>query len=264
MNALANPNSRSLSPHQTWALRASWLLALAVAFAMLIYGPIAQLADYHNFADQRAWQGIPCFADVISNIGFMMAGAYGLWHYRLKTPGYALFLLFLLLTGFGSGYYHWEPNNARLIWDRLPISLVCSGLLVGSYFELDPKKQEGLWTLGMAAFAIFGVWWWHVTEQKGEGDLRPYLYLQLLPLLVIPLWQYAFSAPKRTKQAFAFAIGFYALAKIFELLDHPVFETLGFISGHSIKHLLATAGGACIVWHLTSKTVSDRKKARVL
>ncbi len=30
------------------------------------------------------------------------------------------------------------------------------------------------------------VWYWHFTESQGRGDLRPYIVVQFLPMLLIP------------------------------------------------------------------------------
>jgi len=40
------------------------------------------------------------------------------------------------------------------------------------------------------------------------------------------------------------------LAKLFEVNDHAVFERLGLISSHTLKHLFATAASAVIVWRM--------------
>ena len=55
--------------------------------------------------------------------------------------GYRLFLVGLLLTAFGSGLYHLAPDNARLVWDRLPIALACAGLLAAVRAECLPKRR---------------------------------------------------------------------------------------------------------------------------
>src|SRR5258706_16261405 len=113
------------------------LVALAAA-AMLVHGPIAQLDHYHEFADTRSLFAIPNAADVLSNVGFALAGLWGFWALRsrgsalLTDPalrGYSLFFAALLLTSLGSSFYHLAPDNQRLLWDRLPIALACAGLL---------------------------------------------------------------------------------------------------------------------------------------
>ena len=51
---------------------------LTVVGAMALWhGPIAQLPNYHAFADQSARYGIPHFADVISNLGFALVALWG-------------------------------------------------------------------------------------------------------------------------------------------------------------------------------------------
>ncbi|MES2324070.1 MAG: hypothetical protein V4633_17570 [Pseudomonadota bacterium] len=220
------------------ALYAAGLLIIGMALA----GPIVQPANYHHFADARALFGIPNAADVLSNIGFLLAGVYGLalmWRARLRNAGFALFCVSLLLTAFGSSWYHLAPDDARLVWDRLPIALACAGLLGAVVQQAYPRV-----TL-VAPLAIFGalsVFWWART-----GDLRPYLLLQLAPLVLIPLLQWQSGASVGQRRAFGVAIFLYVLAKVFELGDLESFKALGILSGHTVKHILAALAAVLIV-----------------
>ena len=108
--------------------------------------------------------------------------------------GYRLFLIGLFLTAFGSAYYHLAPDNARLVWDRLPIALACGGLLAGVWGDTR-QKSSAVFAAWMAVLAIYSVTWWYVTEMVGRGDLRPYLMFQILPMLLIPLWQWIYRSP---------------------------------------------------------------------
>lgn len=236
------------------------LVVLVTALAMLLHGPILQLPDYHRFADQRVWLGIPNAADVLSNLGFAIVGVYGMclvWRERGNTAlaqgrsGYTLFFAALLLTAFGSSWYHLAPDNARLVWDRLPIALACAGLLAAVWRETQ-NIHRGI-TVALAGFAILSVAWWRYTDLHGMGDLRPYLLLQLMPLLLIPLWQWQHRSPTLERQAFAVAIGLYVLAKVSELTDQAIFETLTILSGHTLKHLLAILASAVVAWSLARR-----------
>lgn len=236
-------------------------LTLCLALAMLLYGPIAQLPDYHAFADQRAGFGLPHVADVLSNLGFALVGLWGLarlWPRRTHAalasawPGYALFLVALTLTALGSSYYHLAPDNDRLVWDRLPIALACAGLLAGARADCHPGMATRVWLAGLAAFALAGVAWWYATESAGAGDLRPYLLLQVLPLLLIPLWQARAGSPAAERRAFGLAIGLYVLAKFAELYDHALFAALG-VAGHTLKHLLASLAAWVLVHRLVAR-----------
>ena len=171
------------------------IVAILVA-AGLWYGPITQPAGYHTFADQSAYYDIPHFADVVSNIGFALVALTGalLLRRRQRHPslahswsGYRLFLIGLFLTALGSAYYHLDPDNARLFWDRLPIALACGGLLAGVWADARQKSAD-LLTNWMAVLAVYSVAWWYFTDLLDVGDLRPYLMFQIAPMLLIPLW----------------------------------------------------------------------------
>ena len=54
------------------------LLVVAAAFALWLYGPVAQIPGYHDFADQRRLLGVPHALNVLSNLGFALVGAWGL------------------------------------------------------------------------------------------------------------------------------------------------------------------------------------------
>ena len=164
-----------------------------------------------------------------------------------------MFLLGLSLTAFGSGFYHLAPDNARLIWDRLPIALACAGLLVGVRGDMRPGSKTDVEAIVLGFSAVASVAWWAYTDRSGEGDLRPYLLLQGLPLVLIPLWQAIHRAPRADRIAFAAAMVLYVLAKVAEVLDHEIANTFGFVSGHTLKHLIATMATAAVVWGVTRR-----------
>jgi hypothetical protein len=230
---------------------ARWIPAgilLLVAVAMFFTHPIGQSPAYHGFADTRSRLGIPNAADVLSNAGFAVVGLWGLWAVRDKR--YRVFLWALMLTAFGSGYYHLAPDNDRLVWDRLPIALACAGLLAAVHAETHRPAQSPFVPPALAAAAVAGVAWWAATERVGSGDLRPYIVMQAAPLIFIPLWQAIHGSPHADRRAFGIAIALYVLAKIAELLDGAILAGSHVISGHSLKHLLAAAAGAVIVVNL--------------
>jgi hypothetical protein len=71
-----------------------------------------------------------------------------------------------------------------LVWDRLPIALVCAGLLAAVWAQMAlPPGRAGIVTGLLALYAVLSVLWWYWTELNRRGDLRPYLLLQILPIL---------------------------------------------------------------------------------
>jgi hypothetical protein len=230
---------------------------LLVALAALAWhGPIPQLEHYHDFADRRVMLGVPNACDVLSNVPFALVALWAWLRIRGTTeraalgtawPGCVVFVASLALTALGSGYYHWAPDNARLIWDRIPIALACAGLLAGLYAHTHPSRPFPALLPALVIAALASVAWWGWTEMQGHGDLRPYLLLQFAPLVVVPLWQWQARVATRERWAFAAAIVLYALAKVAELQDAHILEATGLVSGHTIKHLLAALAAAFIV-----------------
>lgn len=223
------------------ARHAGWAAVAAVAAAMMIHGPIAQPAAYHDFADARAAFGIPRAADVLSNVPFALVA---LWALARRRGGIAwtAFDASLLLTAFGSAYYHLAPDDARLVWDRIPIALACAAMLVAVYGETHRLRGQGGALAAMGVAAVASVAWW-----RAAADLRPYLLLQVAPLLLVPLWQWQAGRPRRERILFGMAFGCYAAAKIFEVLDRAAFDALAIVSGHTLKHLAAALAAALIV-----------------
>ena len=244
------------------------LIFAVCCVAMIAHGPIRQTENYHAFADNISLLGLPNTRDVISNLGFALIGLWGivrLWPQRMHPaiargwPGFALFLIGLTLTALGSTYYHLAPDNARLLWDRLPIALACAGLLAGVWAQTSlPAGRANLITGILAIYAIGSVLWWYYGELNGQGDLRPYLMLQILPILLIPLWQKLYESPMADRWWFGAALMLYILAKLAESNDHALLTMSNMlISGHTLKHLLATAAAAALVYRLTAATCSQ-------
>jgi hypothetical protein len=198
---------------------------------------------------------------VLSNVPFLIAGAWGLLiifrgggafiDAREQLP-YLVFFLGALLTCFGSAYYHWAPDNARLVWDRLPMTLGFSGLVAAAVAErLDLKTGlRSLWPL--LALGVFTVLYWYATERAGAGNLVPYAAYQAWSIVIIVLLLVQFPARRYSHgHLLAWAAAWYGLAKVFETFDLEIYRLLGqTLSGHTIKHLLAAIGVLAIVWQL--------------
>jgi hypothetical protein len=241
----------------TVADRRPWLLlavVLVVIATVVTIRPIPQDPGYHHFADTRTVFGIPNAWDVLSNLLFLLVGFLGLavlWH-RRWVPEVALVpytVLFggLVLTAFGSAYYHWSPDNHALVWDRLPMTIVFAGFLCSVVAELASRKVANRLLLPTMAMGMWSVYYWKITEEAGTGDLRAYGVAQFLPVLLIGLMLFLYPRPRGYTAWLLACGGLYALSKLFELLDGSIYAVGGIVSGHSLKHLVAAAALACLV-----------------
>jgi hypothetical protein len=174
--------------------------------ALLPLPSLLQNQDYHQFADQRELFGIPNFWNVVSNLPFIAIGAAGLLRFHHNAITLVLFTG-TFLTGFGSSYYHLNPNDSTLFWDRLPMTLCFAAILSAVVEE-------------------------RVDARAGAMLLRP-----LLAILIL-----RFFPPKFTGTSYWVAAAtLYALAKLLEYYDHEVYSFGGILSGHTLKHLAAAA-----------------------
>ncbi|HET9046325.1 MAG TPA: ceramidase domain-containing protein [Casimicrobiaceae bacterium] len=234
------------------------LVALCIALvAWTLLPPVAQDQAYHEFADRRAWLGIARAADVLSNLAFFAVGAYGLVRLfsgdRTKLPpateaSVVCIALGFLLTAFGSAWYHLAPNDATLVWDRLPMTLAFAGVLGAAIAQRIGQNVARVALAVLFELGVVSVVYW-----KFSGDLSLYLLLQfggIAALLAI-----LFLTPRGADPfPWWWLIGWYSLSKVFELADRTVWDaTGGAIAGHALKHLTAALAGAGLMRPLTSR-----------
>ena len=219
------------------------LVILAPLAALLLAAdPIAQDPGYHAFADRRTLFGIPNFGNVASNLAFLLVGVLGLhlcsdaWIGGARRA-WTLFFAGTLLVSLGSGYYHWAPRDATLVWDRLPMTVAFMGLFVALISEHMAGDVERKWLLPAVLVGAASVAWWHYT-----GDLRFYVWVQLAPLLAIPMVLATYPARYSHRAFLMYGLICYALAKAVEFGDSAILSmSSGALSGHTLKHLLAAA-----------------------
>jgi len=230
------------------------MLGVVLLGAALLFfvPPIAQPLAYHNFADSRSIIGIPNFMDVISNLLILFAGSYGLkllldprdgvqrshFESSIEAIPYITFFMGAVLTSFGSAYYHISPDNFSLAWDRLPITIMITSFLAAVISERIHQKTGLILLPLLVGVGIFSVGHWHQTELAGAGDLRLYLAVQFLPIL-LSLYMLFFLRSRYSRgDYFGWAILLYALAKAAEIFDHDIFTLLlQWVSGHTLKHV---------------------------
>ncbi len=241
------------------------VLALTLA-AWTLLPVIPQDPAYHQFADQRTWFGIPRAADVLSNIAFVLVGLAGIA--RLGSRRRARFsaaaeaglwciALGFLGTGAGSAWYHLEPNDAALGWDRLPMTLVFAGVLGAAIAQRVGANLARLSLCFLIPLGIASVAYWRLT-----GDLSLYVTLQFGGLAALPVLLVA-SRPRDDPFSWWWIIGWYALAKLFEAADQLIWEaTNGTIAGHALKHLAAAAAGVAAFRPLRAGAADARRHLR--
>jgi len=241
-------------------LRVLLVVTIAIFVVDFMLPRIPQPQSYHAFADQRSFLGIPHFADVVSNAPFAIFGLWGLIFLLRYSPEelrkhfvdrrerwfYIIISVGIFLTAFGSSYYHLDPGNDRLVWDRLPMTIVFMSLVAALIAE-RMSLRAGLWMLPvLLVIGISSVVQWYMSEMRGAGDLRFYATVQAYSVIFV-LLALLFPTPYTHGSDLLLVAGFYILAKVLEILDKPIFSLGHVVSGHTLKHLAAALAGCSIL-----------------
>ena len=224
---------------------------------LLLLPPIPQDQSYHQFADQRTVLGIPNFWNVVSNLPFLAVGAVGLRRFR-DDAATVVFFLGVFLTGIGSSYYHWNPNDGTLFWDRLPMTLAFAAILSLVVQERVNAKTGAILLWPALAIGLFSLLLWRWTD-----DLRLYFWVQFFPGLAVLLLFLLYPAKHTGTHYWIVAGALYALAKVFEFTDAAIYSAGHFLSGHTLKHLAAAAACFAILRYFqTRQLIPEGQSAR--
>lgn len=253
---------RGATGHHTVLAAFALVAVLAPWLTAWLAPPFAQPQAYHDFADQRTLLGVPHALNVLSNLGFLIVGLIGLAAFdrlRFVAPGRAArapwWVLFVgvTLTAAGSAWYHLDPQDATLVWDRLPMAFAFSGLIAGTLAERAPRLS---WPL-LVAFTLVGTG--SVLYWRAIGNLLPYLVMQS-GFIVIAVAATALMRAPATRAGWLYgAAALYAAAMVSEKLDHPIDAlTGGVVSGHTLKHVFAAAAAYVVYRMLRHRAILGR------
>ena len=180
-----------------------WPILLIVT-ALVYRGPIQQKESYHNFADARCACAVPNVWNVVSNLPFLLASLPG--GDDAPPPWKQAFSIGLIMTAFGSSYYHWRPSTRRLVFDRLGMS-VCFGSIIHRSHSPTYFPDDYLWLIICLSVMSVLDWAW-------TGDLRLYIACQYGGILSIILC---------AEREWWTPVGLYVAAKVCERFDREIY-----------------------------------------
>src|SRR5258708_2744689 len=117
------------------------------------------------------------------------------------------------------------------------IEFICSGRRKSAWGRLG---AVAIWRAPWPSTKAGSVLQWYTSEMRGSGDLSFYAALQVYSALVLLL---ALLLPQRYTRGsdLAIVVGLYALAKVLETFDKPIFAAAHIIKVHNPKHLAPPA-----------------------
>ncbi|KAI4298991.1 hypothetical protein L6164_032492 [Bauhinia variegata] len=246
----------------------AWTVAVICFVVLMIVTPaIPQSQEYHDFADKREFLGIPNALNVISNFPFLVIGVIGLiilYHGKYcklslqgELWGWTCFYIGVGAVAFGSAYYHLTPNDATLVWDRLPMTIAFTSIVAIFIIERIDEKKGTISIIPLVLAGIISIVYWRFFD-----DLRPYAVVQFAPCIAIPLMAILLPPMYTHSTYWLWAAGFYLLAKVLEAADKPVYKwTNHIVSGHTLKHLAAAMVPVFLTLMLVKRTTQIERQS---
>ncbi|KAL3820460.1 hypothetical protein ACJIZ3_006365 [Penstemon smallii] len=233
---------------------------------MLITSAIPQSEEYHDFADQRSYFGIPNTLNVILSFPFLVVGLIGvvLCYYenyfklslRGELCGWTFFFIGVAAVAIGSSYYHLQPNDARLVWDRLPMTVAYTSVIAIFMIERVDSRKGTFCIIPLLLAGVVNI----LYGGKFFDDLRPYALVQFVPFIAIPVMAILLPPMYTHSTYWLWAAGFYLLTKIEEAADKPIYNlTHHIVSGHTIKHLCASMVPVFLTLMLAKRDVLEER-----
>ncbi len=216
----------------------------AVITAVIVWlAPIGQQAGYHDFADDRTIWGIANFFNVVSNAAFLIPGGAGLILCLRRPPARArwswtAFFLGVSAVAVGSTYYHLAPDDGSLFWDRLPMTIGFTALLVAMLDDYVSDRAERYLLVPALALGVASLLYW-----TRSGDLSVYIWMQAMSLGTV-IAVLSIHRDRGCEHLYLLAaVLAYGAAIICEQTDRALWEVLKHeLAGHAIKHVLAAFG----------------------
>lgn len=221
-----------------------FVVLLFIAGVGQFFGWFHLSEHYHDFVDERKFLGIPRFFDTVSNFGFFLVGFLFIKEIFLKDEkdkNLIWIAIGTILVCFGSGYYHLMPEDSRLLWDRLPISIVFAGILSYSLHanELIKVSWKKSFDIGYLVFSIMSVLIWYIGSLENKSWLSAYVFVQFGGMIIL-IYVSLIGKNKEFNQKIFAVLIWYVVAKICEHFDSTIYQwTEQMISGHTLKHIFS-------------------------
>ena len=245
-------SAQAVSRKATAAMMAA--MALAGVVGLVAWGPVDLVPHVHVFADTGLWLGVPNGVAVLTHLPLVPLGFWGLWRVWRLPQGEPLcwiwgwFFVCQMLATVGGMWYHTSPGDTAFIWDQLPKSAACSLFAFAFLAERINPRFGSSAAIGVAlgGTLLGGIWWLYTLHASRLGDLRPLLWLEMLPVVLVATGAWTLSGRLLSRQDWLRSQISFLVAQTVDWLDQPIHEwTSGAIGGHSIRHL---ALAACVGW----------------
>jgi hypothetical protein len=261
-----DPMSSNLSRRSTVALMLA--MALAAIVGLVAWGPVGLVPHMHHFVDEGTWMGVPNGLNVLSHLPLVPIGLWGIWRVsrlRWNEPLrwiWGWFFVCQMLATLGGMFYHLAPGDSAFIWDQLPKSAACSLFAFAFLAERIDRRfgQPSAIALALIACLLGGMWWLYSLHHDGVGDLRPLIWLEMLPVLLVATGAWSLSGYLLSRRDWMRSQISFVVAQTLDWSDGGMFDlTHHTIGGHSLRHLALAACVGWVAYRLGQETVAPKQ-----
>ena len=227
------------------------VLASIGLLAIALLPPLPEPQSFQGFADKRSFLGVPNFMNVVSNVPFLLVGAWALRliareaangrmfaDARERWPYLACFFA-VACTGVGSSYFHLEIDRAGLFWDRLPMAIGFMALFAAVIGERINARLGLRLLIPLLLIGAASVIYWRWSALYATENLLPYALVQYGTIAVVLVLCAVYRSRYTHGAYIVHVVAIYALAKVAEVLDWQIYALGQLVSGHTLKHLIA-------------------------
>ena len=244
-------------------------IAIAMIFAVAFLPPLPEPQVFRGLADNRTLLGVANFLNVVSNLPFLLVGVWGLYFLLHAAPSgkafadqrerwpYFICFFALILTCFGSVYYHLETDSARLFWDRLPMAIAFMALFSAVIVERIGIGPGLRLLMPLVLIGLASVLYWRWSLLYATENLLPYAIVQYGSILAIVVMAAVYPSRYTRGADIIQVVAIYALAKVAEVLDAWIYALGGIVSGHTLKHLIAAIAAYWLLRMLRRREAID-------
>lgn len=250
--------------------RCALALLGAMLFASLIglfaWGPVGYPAAIHRNTDPRAVLGLAHGWNVLSLLPLLavsLLAAVGLQRHRVggpRWPAWRLLFGAAVLATAAGGFDHLAPSDTGFLLAQVVTASVCALLsLIFLAERLGPRwVAPGPLAAAVASGPLGGLACAASAAWLGGPDLRWLLWLEFLPMLLVPLGVWGLRSDGLRPRDWTVALLWFAAAKLVDGADAWVWQASGgAVGGHAVHHLLMAA---CVGW-LAWRVLRQRAEA---
>ncbi|MBA3599304.1 MAG: hypothetical protein H0W40_18295 [Methylibium sp.] len=257
------PISQQLSTRCALALLGAMVLASVVG--LLALGPVTAVADAHRLTDPRTPLGLTNGWSVLLQLPLLVAACTGALCARRFTAEAALrhawtaFFTLATAATLGSMADHLTPSEGGYVLSKALTASACAALAMIFLAERVSMGWVNRLPLRVAlASGPIGAFLWFASDVLlGQPDYRLLLWLEHLPMLLVPLGVWSLPGRHLRSGDWIAALMWFASAECIDWADRLIWAASGsVISGHALHHLPLTACLFSLAWALARQSAA--------